>query len=117
MRLLPIAAGCAALLSSLAVTACKKAPPASDGDRNQMFIVEVVTVAPQPFRETLFATGTLLPNESVTLQSERSGLVTEIHFEEGKPVKAGAKSQMPKVAGFLSSRSSCSSWPSWDEVW
>ncbi len=54
-----------------------------------MFVVEAITVAPQPFQETLFATGTLRANEAVTLQSERAGLVREILFEEGKPVKAG----------------------------
>lgn len=53
------------------------------------FVVDVVPVEPQPFRETLFATGTLVAHDSVELQSERSGVVREISFEEGKRVKAG----------------------------
>lgn len=52
--------------------------------------VETVTVQPQPFRETLSATGTLRARESASLQSEVAGVVTKIHFEEGQPVTAGA---------------------------
>lgn len=86
----PGLACCLATSGILALTGCKKsAAPAQTGNRNQTFIVEVLTIAPQPFRETLFATGTLLANESVTLQAERAGVVKEIRFEEGKPVKAG----------------------------
>jgi membrane fusion protein (multidrug efflux system) len=52
-------------------------------------MVEVLAVKPQPFKETLFATGTLRARESVTMKAERAGVVKEVKFEEGKPVKAG----------------------------
>jgi membrane fusion protein, multidrug efflux system len=54
-----------------------------------LYVVEVVTIKPQVFRQTLSATGTLRARESVTLQAEREGVVKEVRFEEGKPVKAG----------------------------
>lgn len=53
------------------------------------FVVDVVTIEPQPFRETLFATGSLVAREAVQLQSELAGVVKEISFEEGRPAKAG----------------------------
>lgn len=53
------------------------------------FTVETVEVKTQPFEQTLFATGTLRPNEVVQLQSERSGILKAIHFAEGQPVKKG----------------------------
>jgi membrane fusion protein (multidrug efflux system) len=51
--------------------------------------VEVVTVTPRPFREALFATGSLRARESVTLQAERAGVVKAVRFDEGQPVRAG----------------------------
>lgn len=54
-----------------------------------VYTVDTVTVAPSKLTETLTATGTLLPRESVELQSERAGVVREIAFVEGRPVKAG----------------------------
>jgi membrane fusion protein, multidrug efflux system len=46
-------------------------------------------VQPQHFRETLFATGTLLARDAVQLQAERSGSVREILFRESHAVRAG----------------------------
>jgi membrane fusion protein (multidrug efflux system) len=54
-----------------------------------LFTVEVMTLQAKPLRETLAATGSLLPRESIRLQSEVAGLVREIHFEEGKLAKKG----------------------------
>jgi membrane fusion protein, multidrug efflux system len=54
-----------------------------------MFVVDVITLQPQRFRETLSATGTLLARDSVQLQAERAGLIREILFQEGQPVRAG----------------------------
>jgi membrane fusion protein, multidrug efflux system len=54
-----------------------------------VFVVDVLTLEPRPFRETLSATGTLLARESVWLQAERAGVVREIHFEEGAAMRAG----------------------------
>jgi membrane fusion protein (multidrug efflux system) len=53
------------------------------------FIVDVVRIETHPLRETLAATGTLVALDSVQLQAERPGLVTEILFTEGEEVKAG----------------------------
>ncbi len=53
------------------------------------YVVDVVTLMPQRVEETLSATGTLVANESIILQSERPALVREIRFEEGQMVKAG----------------------------
>jgi membrane fusion protein (multidrug efflux system) len=53
------------------------------------YMVEVITVQPRAFREVIFATGTLQARESVTLQAERSGALTEVRFDEGKLIKAG----------------------------
>ncbi|HEX8311832.1 MAG TPA: efflux RND transporter periplasmic adaptor subunit [Chthoniobacteraceae bacterium] len=79
-----------ALAGVLLAGGCRKsaAPPKKQGGGG-MFTVDVVPVATQPLRETLSATGTLLARESVTLQAERAGAITEVRFEEGKPVKAG----------------------------
>jgi len=52
-------------------------------------MVDVRVIKTQPFRETLFATGNLLANESVRLRTERVGIVKEVRFQEGQPVKAG----------------------------
>jgi membrane fusion protein (multidrug efflux system) len=76
-------------LCLVALTGCKKEEAGSIRQVMAPFVVEVVTVKSQPFRETLFATGTLRARESVTLQAEREGVVREIRFEEGKPIKAG----------------------------
>jgi len=54
------------------------------------FVVDVVTIRTQPFRDTVFATGTLLANESVELPAQRAGVVKEVRFAEGQPVEAGA---------------------------
>jgi membrane fusion protein (multidrug efflux system) len=78
------------LVTSLLATSCRRGSeeptrPAGGG----VFVVDVVTLRPQPVRETLSATGTLLARESVLLQAERSGVVRAILFEEGKAVRAG----------------------------
>lgn len=73
-----------------AVIACK--PPAKvsrGGGTAAPFVVDVVTIQPAPFRQSLSATGSLLPRESVQLQAERAGVVKEILFQEGQPAKSG----------------------------
>jgi membrane fusion protein (multidrug efflux system) len=49
----------------------------------------VQVVRPQVFKETIFASGNLRANESITLRAERAGIVKEVRFSEGRPVKAG----------------------------
>jgi membrane fusion protein, multidrug efflux system len=84
VRLMLLAVAC------LGFAACGKRQEASRKPTSAAsYLVDVVTVAPQPFRETLFATGSLLARESVQLQSERAGIVREISFDEGRPMKAG----------------------------
>lgn len=69
-------------------------PPATpaagaEGTQRSALLVETAEARPQVLRETLSATGTLLPVEAVTLQAETSGIVTEILFDEGKAVRKG----------------------------
>lgn len=51
--------------------------------------VEVVEIKPERLENNLSVTGNIIPNESVNLRSEISGLVTEINFKEGEFVKKG----------------------------
>src|SRR5690606_14887622 len=51
--------------------------------------VEVVEIKPRRLENNLSVTGNIIPNESVDLRSEISGLVTEITFKEGEFVKKG----------------------------
>ena len=80
---------CAISLALLASVACSKDEAHTPRPAATPYSVEVVTVTPRPFRETLFATGSLRARESITLQAERAGVVREVRFEEGKPVRAG----------------------------
>ena len=75
----------------LAVSACdgKKEKSSKPAGAAQLFTVEVMPVQPKPLQETLAATGSLLPKESIRVVSEVSGVLREIHFEEGKPAKKG----------------------------
>jgi membrane fusion protein, multidrug efflux system len=78
------------LVAWIGLAGCGKRTDSAQKPRSSAsYLVDVVTVEPQPFRETLFATGSLVARESVRLQSERAGIVRQISFEEGKPVKAG----------------------------
>jgi membrane fusion protein (multidrug efflux system) len=51
--------------------------------------VEVIEMKPKRLENNLSVTGNIIPNESVNLRSEISGLVTEITFKEGEFVKKG----------------------------
>ncbi len=74
----------------LALAGCGEQKQLAARPAGSPYVVEVITVTPQPFRETLFATGSLLAKESVELPAQRAGVVKEIRFEEGQPVEAGA---------------------------
>ena len=52
-------------------------------------LVSVFVVEPQVLDNNLFATGTMLANESVDLRPEISGKVTGLYFKEGEPVSKG----------------------------
>jgi len=51
--------------------------------------VTVITLKKETLKNQLNVTGTILPNESVTLRPEVSGLVTKITFKEGQYVSKG----------------------------
>lgn len=59
------------------------------GGGGQPLPVNVVEVVPRLFENTLNVTGTIIPNETVNLRAEISGLVTSISFQEGQFVKKG----------------------------
>ena len=80
----------ALLVISLGLAACGKPKEAARKSAAlSSFVVDVLAIEPRPFRETLFATGSLVAHDAVELQSERSGVVKEISFKEGKQVKEG----------------------------
>ncbi len=59
------------------------------GGSDQPIPVNVVKLQRDTLRNQLQVTGTILPNESVSLRSEISGLVTRIAFNEGQYVTKG----------------------------
>jgi membrane fusion protein, multidrug efflux system len=61
----------------------------SGGGNAQVLPVNVVEVRPTRLENNLSITGTIIPNESVTLSPEISGLVTKITFKEGEFVRKG----------------------------
>lgn len=67
------------------------APASSAGGPSQSNIipVNVVELRPERLENNLNITGTVIPNETVNLRSEISGLVERISFKEGEFVKKG----------------------------
>ncbi|WP_296700896.1 efflux RND transporter periplasmic adaptor subunit [Algoriphagus sp.] len=66
--------------------AVSSGPPAGG---SQELPVTVVTLKKETLMNQLNVTGTILPNESVSLRPEVSGLVTKITFKEGQYVTKG----------------------------
>jgi membrane fusion protein, multidrug efflux system len=64
-------------------------PAANQGGGSQALPVNVITLKKETLNNQLSVTGTILPNESVSLRSEISGLVTKINFKEGQYVTKG----------------------------
>lgn len=64
-------------------------PASSQGGPGQSLPVNVITLKKETLNNQLSVTGTILPNESVSLRSEISGLVTKINFKEGQFVAKG----------------------------
>ena len=64
-------------------------PASSQGGPGQALPVNVITLKKETLNNQLSVTGTILPNESVSLRSEISGLVTKINFKEGQFVAKG----------------------------
>lgn len=73
----------------LALTGCGQPGRPASRPTAAPYVVETITITPRLFRDTLFATGSLLAKESVELPAQRAGVVKEIRFQEGQPVAAG----------------------------
>jgi membrane fusion protein (multidrug efflux system) len=61
----------------------------SDGNAQEATVVEVSRVAAASLPQTITAVGSLRSDESVTLRPEIAGRITEILFDEGRPVTKG----------------------------
>lgn len=59
------------------------------GGAGQALPVNVVEMRPERLENNLSVTGTIIPNETVSLRPEISGLVTRITFKEGEFVRKG----------------------------
>jgi len=70
---------------------CKAEPPrqATKGATSQEVPVEVLVITSESFELPVPATGTLVPQESVTLVSELSRRLTKVRAKEGTAVKKG----------------------------
>jgi len=79
------------LLGSLALlTSCDNEPENPRSERSAPVLqVEIHEVETEPFQQTLGVTGSLQAKEQITLRTEMSGKVEEIHFEEGESVAEG----------------------------
>jgi len=64
-------------------------PAANPAGGSQALPVNVITLKKETLNNQLTVTGTILPNESVSLRPEISGLVTKINFKEGQYVTKG----------------------------
>ena len=62
---------------------------ARSGGGEVVLQVDTLRIEPRPFDEKLNATGSLQSDEEVMLRPERSGIVSEINFNEGDRVEAG----------------------------
>ncbi len=80
----------AILAIALATAGCDSNGAGSDeGDRTKQVSVEVHRVEPRLLRDVEIFGGQLAAEHSVMLKPERSGVITEILFEEGQRVKQG----------------------------
>jgi membrane fusion protein (multidrug efflux system) len=59
------------------------------GAAGQKQAVEVVAISRRDLSESLRVVGSLAPNETASIRPEMSGLIREIHFQEGRNVKRG----------------------------
>ena len=81
-RIMAAAAACLAVLLS-------GAPGARAQDAKPAVAVESAIIAPTRLVESISAVGSLLSNESVVVSPEIDGRLTEIGFDEGRPVATG----------------------------
>jgi membrane fusion protein (multidrug efflux system) len=76
-------------LALAAVAACAERNSSSDGDQSPAIPVRVLRVEREDLKETVFTVGSLAASEDVTIRPEISGIVSAIHFSEGKAVEQG----------------------------
>lgn len=77
----------AVCLAALAAVGCEREAAPESADRRPA-VVEVVRVAPEPFRNMVEFVGQLNAEETVVVRTEISGVIESIEFEEGQPVQA-----------------------------
>lgn len=77
------------LLPVALLTGCRQKQTAVVRTSDQVQPVEVTTITRQDLAETLNLVGSVAANESATVRPETTGLVREIHFEEGQSVRKG----------------------------
>ncbi len=58
-------------------------------ESQQILQIEVYVPGYTSIEDKIFATGSVLANEDVDLSAEASGIITDIHFSEGRAVKKG----------------------------
>ncbi|MEM9665299.1 MAG: efflux RND transporter periplasmic adaptor subunit [Bacteroidota bacterium] len=75
-------------LPDLRADTAEAAPAARPSDTRLRVNAQIITE--EALDDRILATGTLLANEQVDLTAETSGKVTQILFEEGRAVRAGA---------------------------
>ncbi|MBU2534139.1 MAG: efflux RND transporter periplasmic adaptor subunit, partial [Alphaproteobacteria bacterium] len=82
---------CIAVLAPLAGLLGVAAAPvvAQTAQKSKQVAIEAVTVTPSHLAETVGTIGTIRSNEAVIIRPEIDGRITEIGFEEGRPVNKG----------------------------
>lgn len=85
----PLRRAAACLLVAGLLSACGSDAPPQATPAQRSTPVLITTVQPRPFEQAIEAVGTARARESVTLTSRVTGLLQEIHFEEGATVAAG----------------------------
>ena len=66
-----------------------KSGPGGGGGAGAKIPVQVYVVAATKLSDEVASTGSVIADESVTIQSEISGKITSLNIQEGKPVKKG----------------------------
>ena len=87
MRCLMIAVWVASALSACKAKETETAPAST----SEVVGVEVTTLAPETWRQTIRTFGVIEAAETVTVASEASGKVTGVFFKEGDDIVAGQK--------------------------
>lgn len=66
-----------------------EASAATEGVQERVVNVEALEVQPEPFRETITVTGSVLADRDVVVASEESGVIREVFVDRGARVAAG----------------------------